>query len=370
MSNESYTFSLAQESDDEQLRTLARNISFDGQIQISLHKEPNFFFAERVGTLSLDVLVVRNSNSGKIVGSACRSSRKVFVNGEPREVGYLSGLKGYPEVRGGLLLARGYQEIKTLCRARGTPFCFTTIFSENHYAKSTITSGRAGLPVYKHIGRLKTYVINPDSSKRQRTDTSISVTRGSREILDKIVDFVNTYNQQFQFAPYYSSLELANGSMFPKFEPEHFYVAYAGEEIVGVIGIWDQTTFKQTVVTGYTGTLSHIRQNYNVYSAAAGAPKLPDVNHLVPSFYVSFVAAKQKDPKILDLLLRAVCMDTKDQGRYLFLGLNEQDSLNEALADFPTIVVDSEMYVVYWKDIEEGIPVLEGRMPHFEIATL
>lgn len=366
-----YTFSLAQESDDDQLRILTKGISFPGSIEVAFHKEPNFFRAEKIGALLLDVLTVRESESGQIVGSACRSTRRVFINGKSCEVGYLSGLKGYSQVRNGMLLARGYQEIKKMCTERETPFCFTTIFSENDYAKSIITSGRANLPAYKRIGRLRTYVMNPKCFRAYKPNGRISIVRGSMQTLDKIVAFINACNRELQFAPCYCISDFNNSAMFPCFNPDQFYVACVGEEIVGTMGLWDQTALKQIVITGYHGTLSFTKPFYNVGSSIGCGPKLPKVNEQIPSLYASFVAIKKPyHREVFDALLRTACLDVDNGERYIFLGLNSEDRLCEVPLSYPHFMINSEMYVVYWKDMEGSTPDLDGRMAHFEIATL
>ena len=88
-----YSFSLATEKDDEALREIIRSQPMEGSIRIVFQKEPNFFAAEIIGAQNLEVLVCRQPGTGRIVGFGSRSVRRVFVNGKPEEVGYLSSLR-------------------------------------------------------------------------------------------------------------------------------------------------------------------------------------------------------------------------------------------------------------------------------------
>ena len=126
-----YSFALATEKDDAELRKIIRNLPMEGSIRIIFQKEPNFFTAERIGAKALEVLLCREQGDERIVGFGSRSVRRVFVNGKPEEIGYLSSLRAIPEVRGGTLLPRAYKALRELHRDGKVPFYFTTIFDEN-----------------------------------------------------------------------------------------------------------------------------------------------------------------------------------------------------------------------------------------------
>jgi len=365
-----YFFSLATEKDDAELRKIIRNQSMEGSVRIIFQKEPNFFAAERIGAQALDVLVCRERGIEKIVGFGSRSVRRVFVNGKPAQIGYLSSLRAIPEVRGGTLLPRAYRALRELHVDGKVPFYFTTIFDENEIAKKILTSGRAGLPVYQDIGGLNTYIVTVNSCRRMVVEFDGTIIRGSKEAIPEIVAFLNAHNARFQFAP---SLEVSDfeGGLFPEFSPQDFYIACIGKSIVGVAGVWDQSKIKQTVIGGYGKALNYLRPFYNMYAALSGDPQLPRIGEMIRSFYVSFVAVDPPNPKILRMLLRQIYYDWSSAGHsYFIIGLNEKDPLSSALLDFRHRVVKSRVYTVYWEDGRKSVEKIDNRLPHLEIATL
>lgn len=366
-----YYFGLAGRDDDKALRNIIRSIPMEGSLRIVFQKEPNFFAAERIGTQSLDVLLCRERASHAIVGFGSRSVRRVFVNGRPENIGYLSSLRAIPEVRGGILLPRAYNALRELHAADGkVPFYFTTIFDENETAKQLLTSGRAGLPTYQDIGALNTHIVTLRSFRGNPPDFKGTIVRGSREIIPEIVSFLNMYNAQFQFAPCFEVSDFERG-MFSGFVPENFYVARIGASIVGVVGVWDQSSTKQTVVEGYSKTLKYLRPWYNTYAMLIGAPQLPQIGEQIRSLYISFIAINPPEPEVLRMFLHRIYRDWNSSGyEYALFGFNEKDPLGLVLLNVRHRIVKSRMYVVCWEDGRKRVAELENRLPHLEIAIL
>jgi len=366
-----YHFALATGADDAELRTLIRRVPMGGPVRIAFQREPSFFAAERVGALSVDVIAGRDRTAGRIVGFGSRSTRRLFVNGAPARVAYLSSLRSLPEIRGGTLLARGYRALRELHTEPPPPYCVTTILDDNPAAKRLLTSRRAGLPVYKEIGGLRTYAITPASCTPARASGRLTVARGSRATLGRILDFINRNNAQFQFAPCHRPEDFEPGGLFPDFNPEHFYTASLNGALLGVAAAWDQGRFKQTAITGYSGAFSCVRPFYNLYASLTDRPRLPDIGEPLRFFYLSFVAVDSSAPDAFPALLERICMEMKGRGHdYLLIGVGERHPLRAALDTLRSRVITSRVYAVSWPEFGPAAAELDGRPPHLEIATL
>ena len=93
-------------------------------------------------------IVVVEDGDGHIAGCGTRSTRRLYLDGEPSKVGYLSGLRSFAAGRRGWGLFRGFQTIANLEAASPNVLTFTTILDDNPEGRSLLTSGRVGLPKY------------------------------------------------------------------------------------------------------------------------------------------------------------------------------------------------------------------------------
>ena len=99
-----------------------------------------------------EIVVVEDAD-GHVAGCGTRSTRLLYLDGEPRRVGYLSGLRSFAGARGGFGLFRGFAKIRELERANPNELTFTTILDGNPAGRALLTSGRAGLPTYRSRGK-------------------------------------------------------------------------------------------------------------------------------------------------------------------------------------------------------------------------
>jgi hypothetical protein len=196
-----------------------------------------------------------------------------------------------------------------------------------------------------------------------------TVVRGSMELLPEIVACLNRNHQRRQFAPHYEVEQFAVG---PRgFKVEGFYVARRKNAVVGVVGKWDQTSFKQTVVTAYHGKTRLLRPAYNFASSLAGGPTYPPAGAPVKFFYASFIAIDDDNVAVFRGLLRELYNDHVGSGyNYFLVGLHEKDPLGTALEDFYLTPFAARLFAVHFADGAELFDRLNDAVPYVEIASL
>src|SRR5262245_27898928 len=106
--------SLADRGDDAAIRQLLRREPMPGQIRVTYEREPEFWRGCEATGDDCQVLVARSEVDGETVGIACRSKRRVFVNGRAQQLGYLSQLRIDSRFRGRWLVSRGFSKLKEL----------------------------------------------------------------------------------------------------------------------------------------------------------------------------------------------------------------------------------------------------------------
>jgi hypothetical protein len=365
-----FAITLAKSSDDAELRALLRENPMNGSMRVTFEREPDFFAACAIRGGFYQVGIGRDLESGRIVGLGTRSIADVFVNGWPVPFGWLSDLRLQPAYRGGTLVARGYRFLRELHADGRVNLYGTVIFHDNKTALRTIAAKRAGLPSYNDLGVIHCPGINL-RRRKPAIAADCDIVRGRRELLPEIVDCLNRNNSRRQFAPVHDVQNFMHGNRWKGFQPSDFYVACRGKKVIGVVGRWDQSAFKQTRVISYGRRLRWMVPAANAVQTWLGVPSFPEPGQCVPFFYVSFIAVDQDDVGVFRGLLRHVYNDAVGSSfRYAMVGLHERDPLRAAVEDYSLTPFAGRLFCVCFADGEHAYRNLDGRVPYAEAATL
>ena len=363
-------FAPATAADDAGLRRLLAENPMDGRIQIAFEREPSYFHAVSVQGRFAQVFVGRDEDTGELVGVGTRAVKPAFVNGEPRAIGYLSDLRLRPAYRGRTLVARGYRLLRELHGDGRAALYYTVIAAENALALRTITSGRAGLPVYRDLGTFLSPAVNVTRGKPP-LEAGVELVRGEPSRLDDIVACLNDHGRHKQFAPAYHREDFGPGGWLRDFSVRDFYLALDRGRIVGTLARWDQSRFKQTRVVGYRGSYRLLRPLCNLGAHLLPLPRLPRPGERLQSFYAGFIAIMDNDVRIFGALLRRLYNDAVGgpHGHFV-VGLHERDPLAGALAEYRCSPYRGRLFCAHFEDGEAAFRELDGRIPHVELATL
>ena len=355
--------------DDSELRRLLRDNPMDGEIRVSLEREPNVFLAAAVEGEPHRTIVARNT-AGGIVGMGSRSVWNAFVNGESCRLGYLSQLRVDRAHRRRKrllrLLSSGYDLIRSFRSPEEMPFDLTSIIADNEVARRLLGAGLPGLPTYQEIAEWTTLIV-PMTSRPRKTGERIE--RGGQERMGEVASCLERNRRRYQFAPSFSAADLQSPERSRGLAPSDFFLAVAKGEVVGCLALWDQSSFKQVVVQGYAPRLARWRPWMNRLAPLLGTPRLPEPGQRLPHAYISHLAVDGDDPEIFHELIEAAYAEARAR-RYVYVvtGLAARHPWKDWLEKrFKPRAYASLLYAVLWED--EAM-ILDGRMPHVEVALL
>ncbi len=368
---------LAAPADDPALRRLLRDNPMPGSIALTYEREPDYFIAAAMeGTLSQTIVQV-NDATGTLLGMGARIIRPLFLNGEVKDVGYMSHLRADLNHSWGLSparqLSRAFGRFRELHTDGRVPFYLMSIIADNLPARRLLTSGLPGLPHAHTYARMYTYAVSP---RRPRAEiplpNGMRLQSGKSASVDEIIACLQRNAQRRQFSPYWTSANLFSSTQTPNLHPEDFFLAMSGSRVVGCLALWDQTPFKQTVVRGYSGEMRRRRPLINLLARFMDVPYLPPVGASLSSCFVSHVAVDNDDPRLFASLLRAAYNETLRRGFNSFmLGLAETNSLRPLLTkSYLHLTYPSQIYLMAWDDGLEAISRVDSRIPGLEIAVL
>lgn len=341
------TVRLAQPADDAGIVELMSKVVMPGKIAMSYCYKPSFFSAlEAEGH---NVKVVVGEQAGIIVGVGTITTRKVYLQGNPIEIGYLASLRLTPELRGGPLLARGYHLFQELHRKElRLPFYLTSIMRSNSAIRSVLTSGKGGLPDYRFLAGYKTAVL--PVLRKYAPQRGFTMVRGDEAGIDAVFTCFERYGRKKNFFTVYEREDWLNSKgMLKGMRPEDFIVAFSGPVPVGVVALWDQSSYKKLVVRDFSGSMEISSGLAALIGKLTGRPILPVKNAPFAPVYLSCVAVKDNDSKVFSALLTEALNRMRERKKMLLVaGLFESDVWWSVINSYWHLPYYSDIYTVNW----------------------
>ncbi|MCA9188604.1 MAG: hypothetical protein R3E01_29650 [Pirellulaceae bacterium] len=376
-----YQFRLATARDEAELREVIRQCPMDGDLRVTLRREPNYFDAGVVEGPTRQTLVGvqvggRTGEPDRIVGFGTRSVRPRFVDGEKLAVGYLSGLRILPQHRGGTLLARGYRHFRQLHGDGATTMYLTTIADGNPSALTTIAANRRGMPHYYRLGQYHTCVISARSRwlhKQPSLSGDLNVAGLQPQELPEYIDYLHMQGVERLFFPCYDERDfVGREATFRDLAWEDVLIARRKGRIVGSLALWDQRGFKQSVVEGYGGRLRWLRPYWNAAARIMRWPRFPDVGCAFESVIGALPIVARGEEGVLEGMIsraRQHIAEKWPECSSLLLGVFERDRLFDTIHRNSLFRYVTHVYLVYWDD-EIDPTRYAGRDIYLELGCL
>lgn len=365
-------FELATPASESQLRSLLRRNPLSGNIEVALEREPNAFHAAGISGDDCQLILAFESGERDPIGAGARYELEAHVNGRVRRIGYLGELRshvGFKYRR--TLLLEAYRELRRHHRAGTVSYYLTTIVEDNTAARRLLEAGLADMPTYEPIGTMATLTIPVKSGCAVRA-RPLRIDPAAAEDIRPIADALNGFGRQYQFHPLWSERALQSGDRCRELSPQDFLVCRDGNGMRGFLALWDQRSFKQTVIRGYSAKLARLRPLYNLVAPLLRRPRLPDPGANLESTFLSHVMVQQDDADTLIALIRRACRNARQRGLdYIMIGLAERHPFYSVVRKrFSSHCYRSMAYVVYWDDGRDEAAKLDGRILFPEMAIL
>jgi len=336
----------ADAADSFDLCRLVREVPLPGGISLAYARDPDFFAAlPAEGRLNQVVVAVDNEG---ISTMAMRSIRPVFVNGTATDLGYLHGLRSR---QGRSRFGRGFLFVRSLHEQdRLVPAYLMTVVAGNRATRTMFEKKRSVFPRFEPFGTLVTHALLVAQQNTRRGPAPEAVTTGSTDLFPEMLRFLNRRFALKQFAPVLDEAYFSTMSALG-LRPDSFLVKMDGNRIAGVLALWDQSAFKQCIISGYHGRFGFLRPFVNAYLRLNGFHPLPADGKQVGIVYGCFVAIEEDDPSVLDILLDEALRRLSGTGaQFLIVGLHERDPLRKALRNRHCIRYRSTVYLGAWED--------------------
>jgi hypothetical protein len=367
-----FRFELATPADNEELQRFSRSAEMPGSIHFSFDRSPDYLGALCVEGRQSEVLVCRKAQTGHVVATGHRSVKSMFVDGQAIPVGYLSGLRLDPSFRNRQILAHGYASLRKLHTCRQVQLYLTTVMEDNRPAKAVLLSRRCGLPRYHDFGRFCCMALSLQSRNAGSSGSETRTRHASAADGTAIVEFLNREGRSRQFFPEYQVQDFGvPGGLLSHLQWEDVYLAFRGDDLVGIVAAWDQRAFRQWRVTGYDAWLEFLRVPFNLVARLRKMPVLPKPAVPLDYFILSLACVRDNDRAVFKVLLEEVIREKRKHYSFFLAGLHERDPLLPELLARPHFPLPSRLYVVAWQEDAGAVEKLDRKLvPYLELGSL
>lgn len=316
-------------------------IPMAGFISLVMERAPDYFVGAKIQNQQVAVYVCKKVADNSVVGLFSIGRRNVFINGTPTWVYYFSDLRIHPDFQKSMLLIRMCKFIREHEIVEENGLGHTVVFSENKIMTDLIARGndellkKLSLPKYSIQGKYCSYMISLSKRRKKRT-SNLLIRKAQLNDVNKMQKFFNMEAKKKQWYPCYEFSKLTD-DYYQDIHIEDFYLAFNGDNLVGITGTWDQKNFKQTKVFSYSPMLKKLRPAINALSAITGGFKLPPEGGKLNYFTLHSIVTKNNEMGIFCDLVNQIYWDNYGKSfDYFLCGLDNEDSLNKAFDNFKT----------------------------------
>jgi hypothetical protein len=361
---------LATAGDDAAIRGLYRSQPMPGRISVAFEREPNFSLGCRVTGEDCQIVVARTEKDGEVAGVACRSGRRLYFNGREQRLGYLGQLRIDERFRGRWLVSRGFGLLKQLHDRDPLPAYLVSIVGGNQEATGVLVRNRRKIfPAFYPVADFCTLAVSVRGYKPALVRDA-SIAGADARQLGEVAAFLRSCGSRRQFFPVWTEERIRSLAALG-LRIEDLRVARRNGEIAGVAGLWDQSSYKQTVVHGYSGWLKAAAQIYNLSAPWLGRAALPRPGEKLRSAYAAFICVANDDSAVFAALLRELYNLARFRGfDYLLIGLDRRDPLLPVAREYSHVAYPSRLYLAEWPDGGHVHEQLDRRPAYVDIATL
>jgi GNAT superfamily N-acetyltransferase len=356
--------------DNDALREIAASCPMEGDISLSVTRDPDFFQLDRLEGTKWRVGVAEVDT--RIVGCAMAAERLAYLHGVEQRTLYAGDLKVDRAHRGsGVANALSHWARSALAEMGGSDAPILLTILGGNRAMERRTDGRGGMPRFDRFATLRVFSI-PLLLPRSFASANRRVSIAEPNDIEEMMALWRRTMPARQFAPVFTPESFAQWiAAAPGLEIGDYRLARDRRgRLVGFLAWWDQARFKQLRVLRYSPRLRMARAIVNrVAGITRGAP-LPDVGAELRYRTALHVCVSGDAPEVLRALVRASHSELR-AARYAFasIGLDVRDPLCSALDGLFAQPTDVNAHVCTASGDYRG-PSLTDRPLHYEIALV
>ena len=238
----------AREEDGKRILEIIESSSVKGKIELLYTRRPNAVVSYKKESTDTDIFTIKENN--EIIGTVVNIVREAYINGIPKRLSYICGLKRDCNYTGNI---NWFKALKKYYRS-DVDYYFCSIILDNDEIKKMLEKKRTRTVNTELLNKYRTYILSPYLSIKGKDKYTFKQATQNDE--QDIINFLNEEGKQKELFPVIRSL-----NQFTDLSITDFYILYKGNEIMAVGALWNQTSYRQYIVKEYHRNIK-ICKNY------------------------------------------------------------------------------------------------------------
>jgi predicted N-acetyltransferase YhbS len=355
-----FTIRKATEADNEKLIELARRCPMKGLLEIYTDRYPDFFATNRVQGDYAHIYVAE-APDGAIVGCGAFTERRERRGDKDVTVLHVGDLRSDPAQRRGRIAAQLIHTYLEMLRTGRYDHGVVEILEGNQGGGALnrlLTEEIALVPE----GRMNFYQLVP--FRTYRLSKAYHYRRATRDDMPAIISMFEACYADAPVAPHFTVSWLEEQlAKDPSFSLNDLWVAAdAQNQALAMIGLWDQSSFRRTVVTKFSRGVRSAVRFLSMLGLVWKLPPVPRESQALSYVFGRWPVAKPQNIDALAnlsrFLINRVYQNRKHQ--FLSIGFHERDPLAKSLDGITKVQERMEIFSHWLRDSEGYQDILKN----------
>ena len=322
-----YKIERASEKDGKEMLELIEALPSKGIFELLYTRRPDAYSSYKKESDRVEIGVIRDKDSKIILQGTC-VIRDYYLNGEKYSIGYLGGIRKRPDFKEKV----NWMEMMVALR-KYVPcdMYYCSILTDNELVMKYFTRKRKNIPPLEKVCDYTTYVMNPKVIVRKRwalPDRSLVFRKAEQSDLAGIHEFLDKEGQKYSFFPKISDLE----QDFCDLRAEDCYLLERNQTIVAFTALWNQSSFRQYIVTKYNKPLNYMRK-VDKLTQLLGYIPFPKEYQVLDFPHLAFFLVEDNDLDIYKYFLYKISGEIKNKTDIAVIGIPNGNLIKREVYD-------------------------------------
>jgi len=336
-------------ADNQALLELSRRSPMAAQLVVNNDRTPDYFYIDEL--LGEKSLILVAEEAGRIIGTVAVVFRNVFYRNEQIPIAYIGGIKIENPAQNRLLAFRLMKYVMDFLMDTPVKFGLILVIGANR-AMEALLSGRAGIPQFDLVSRYqdRNLILMPGRGLSGR----YQIRSARTDDLGVMASLYRQFYSDYELKPDWSEQYLAGLYRQKDFFLENTYLAFQQDSLVAALSLWDQTQFKNTVISHYGGKYAILKKILSPLRL------VPEAGQALSEMVIRHLAFREGSDTAARDLIRLVMANHRRKYRFIRCAFPLGSEPARILGKFLGLSISVNFYTVF----RPGDPERESMVDH------